>query len=131
MFIAAIKQHLHYKSLLVWVKNNHGSGDLKGDYAPQTEYIIYANGNGKRKLNGKRVCNVLNFKKTKNQLHPTEKPVDLLQFLIEKSTKEGETVLDCFAGSGSTGLAAKNCNRKYVLIEKDEQYFNQIVKRLD
>ncbi len=62
--------------------------------------------------------------------HPAEKPVELLKRLIEKSSKEGDVVLDCFAGSGSTMVACKELNRKYIMIEKEDGYF-ELIKKLE
>jgi len=59
----------------------------------------------------------------KNKLHPTQKPVLLLEYLIRTYTLEGETVLDNTMGSGSTGVACVNTNRDFIGIEKDEDYF--------
>lgn len=59
----------------------------------------------------------------KNRLHPTQKPVDLLEYLIKTYTQEGETVLDFTAGSMSTAIACINTNRNGIMIEKDEHYF--------
>lgn len=129
IFLTAIKKYLPYKNLLIWEKNNTGMGDLKGDFAPQYELIIFCS-NGKKKLNGRRDSNILKFKRTGNKLHPTEKPVDLLEFLIKKSTKETEIVLDTFAGSFSTGTACINTNRKYTLMELDCMYYAKGVERL-
>ena len=56
-------------------------------------------------------------------LHPTQKPVALMEYLIKTYTQEGETVLDFVMGSGTTGVAAKNTGRKFIGIEKDETYF--------
>jgi len=56
-------------------------------------------------------------------LHPTQKPVTLCEYLIKTYTLEGETVLDFTMGSGTTGIACKNLNRKFIGIEKDEKYF--------
>lgn len=67
----------------------------------------------------------------KNKLHPTQKPVALLEYLIKTYTLENETVLDFTMGSGSTGVAAKNLNRKFIGIEKDETYFNIAKGRID
>jgi site-specific DNA-methyltransferase (adenine-specific) len=64
-------------------------------------------------------------------LHPTQKPVMLMQALIELTTKEGQIVLDPFAGSGSTLVAAKNLNRKYTGIELNPEYVRIIKSRLD
>lgn len=59
----------------------------------------------------------------KGTLHPTQKPVALLEYLIKTYTLENETVLDFTMGSGSTGVACKNLNRKFIGIEKDDKYF--------
>ena len=58
-----------------------------------------------------------------NRLHPTQKPVTLLEYLIRTYTIEGEVVLDNTMGSGSTGVACINTKRKFIGIEKDEKYF--------
>jgi len=63
-------------------------------------------------------------------LHPTQKPVALMEYLIKTYTDEGETVLDFTMGSGTTGLAAKNLNRKFIGIEKDAGYFEIAKQRL-
>jgi len=60
--------------------------------------------------------------------HPCEKPLEMLEHIINSSSKEGAVVLDCFAGTGNTGKAAKKLNRKFIGIEKDPAYF-QIAKR--
>lgn len=66
----------------------------------------------------------------KNRLHPTQKPVALLEYLIKTYTNEGDTVLDFTMGSGSTGVAAKNLNRSFIGIELDENYFEIAKKRI-
>lgn len=63
-------------------------------------------------------------------LHPTQKPVPLLEYLIRTYSNEGDTILDFSAGSGSTGIASMNTNRKCILIEKEEQYCEVIVNRI-
>lgn len=63
--------------------------------------------------------------------HPTQKPVDLLEYLIKTYTQEGDTVLDFTMGSGSTGVAAKKLKRNFIGIEKDETYFNIAKKRIE
>ena len=67
----------------------------------------------------------------KGSLHPTQKPVALMEYLIKTYTQEGETVLDFVMGSGTTGLAAKNLNRKFIGIEKDETYFKIAQDRIN
>ena len=67
--------------------------------------------------------NIIEFKRDKPQIHPTQKPVALLEYLIKTYTNEGETVLDNCMGSGSTGVACINTKRNFIGIELDEQYF--------
>ena len=64
-------------------------------------------------------------------VHPTQKPVALMEYLIKTYTNEGETVLDFTMGSGSTGVAAKNLGRDFIGIELDENYFNIARERID
>ena len=81
------------------------------------------------KSDGKRLpTTVLKFNRVERPKHPTQKPVDLLEWLIKSYSNEGEIVLDNCMGVGSTGLAAKNLNRIFVGIELDEEYFKQAVE---
>ena len=74
--------------------------------------------------NGDRYpLNTLSFSRDKNKLHPTQKPVALMEYLVKTYTNEGETVLDFTMGSGTTGVACKNTKRKFIGIELDETYF--------
>jgi len=74
--------------------------------------------------------NLIDFVRDKENLHPTQKPVALMEYLIKTYTNEGETVLDFTMGSGSTGVAAKGCSRKFIGIERDDGYFDISVKRI-
>ena len=67
----------------------------------------------------------------KNHFHPTQKPVDLLEYLIKTYTNENEIVLDFTMGSGSTGVACMNTNRKFIGIELDNNYFDIASKRIE
>lgn len=81
---------------------------------------------------GKRYpTNILDFIKDKDKLHPTQKPVALLEYLIKTYTDEGDLVLDNCMGSGSTGVAAKNTNRDFIGMELDENYFEIAKKRIE
>ena len=89
----------------------------------------------------KKICNskrkptsILKFSSISNfpsNLHPTQKPVALMEYLVKTYTNEGELVLDFTMGSGTTGVACKNLNRKFIGIEKDEKYFNIAKERID
>ena len=68
--------------------------------------------------------------KKEKSVHPTQKPVELCEYLIKTYTNEGETVLDNCCGSGTTGVAAKNLHRNYILIEKEEKYCQIAEERL-
>ena len=80
---------------------------------------------------GKSKSNVLEYKKDNDGYHPTQKPVALLEDLIQTYSNEGETVLDFTAGSGSTGVACVNTNRNFIGIELDDGYFNIAKKRIE
>lgn len=74
---------------------------------------------------------VIEFDGVKNKsVHPTQKPVALIEYLIKTYTLEGETVLDFTMGSGSTGVAAKNLGRSFIGIEKDVTYYDIATKRI-
>ena len=74
---------------------------------------------------------VLQFESVGKPIHPTEKPNNLLEYLIKTYTNEGETVLDNCMGSGSTGVACKNLNRNFIGIELSEEYYNIAVRRIN
>jgi len=71
------------------------------------------------------------FNNAQGTVHPTQKPVPLMEYFIKTYTNEGETVLDFTMGSGTTGVACKNLNREFIGIEKDEKYFNIARDRID
>ena len=78
----------------------------------------------------KRILDFASVHNVGNLTHPTQKPVLLMEYLIKTYTNENETVLDFTMGSGSTGVAAKNLNRKFIGIEQDENYFNIATDRI-
>lgn len=67
----------------------------------------------------------------KDKIHPTQKPVEVLRYFVELCTDPGDTVMDTFAGSGSTGMACKDAGRKYILIERDPKMFALMKKKFD
>jgi len=82
----------------------------------------------------KKPINILQFNKDdkrNGKQHPTQKPVALMEYLIKTYTNENETVLDFTMGSGSTGVAAKNLNRNFIGIEKEEKYFKIAQERVN
>jgi site-specific DNA-methyltransferase (adenine-specific) len=74
---------------------------------------------------------VSNANMSKKKFHPTQKPEELLEWLIKSYTLEDEIVLDNVMGSGSTGVTCKRLNRKFIGIEKEKEYFNIALKRIN
>lgn len=86
----------------------------------------------KKTYTHKNPTNILEFDKIRRgSLHPTQKPVALMEYLIKTYTNEGEMVLDFTMGSGSTGVAAVNTNRKFIGIELDKDYFDIAYNRIN
>lgn len=84
------------------------------------------------KSNGERYpLETIYFKRDKDKVHPTQKPVTLLEYLIKTYTNENETVLDNCMGSGSTGVACVNTNRNFIGMELEEKYFNIAKERIE
>ena len=94
------------------------------NYGTQTGAITVSNGE-------RYPLNTINFTRDKSKLHPTQKPVALMEYLIKTYTNEGETVLDFTFGSGTTGVACVNTNRNFIGIELDEGYFNIAKDRIN
>jgi len=88
---------------------------------------------GINKISNKKTLpkNLIYFSSNTKKIHPTQKPVTLLEYLIKTYTNENDTVLDFTMGSGSTGVACKNLNRNFIGIEKDEKYFDIAKQRIE
>ena len=94
----------------------------------QSEHFNSYKWNNKRNVGYPKA--IIDFKTTQfKKEHPTEKPVELFEYLIKTYTNENELILDNCAGSGTTGIACYNTNRNYVMIEKEKQYFDLFLKR--
>jgi tRNA/tmRNA/rRNA uracil-C5-methylase (TrmA/RlmC/RlmD family) len=82
--------------------------------------------------NDLKALDVLDFKICANErIHPTQKPLNLISYLMARSTNENDLVLDCFSGSGTTAIACHNLKRRFICIEKDKDYYEASVKRLE
>lgn len=131
-----IERYFKVKNALVWMKNNWSMGDLTGSYAGQYESIIFAQ-KGRRVLNevnGKRRhTDILQFDRIPaNKLrHSHEKPEPLIEFLIRKSSEEGEIILDPFCGSGTTAVCAQRLRRKFLTFEVEPEFIEIANKRLE
>ena len=120
------------KNILIWNKNNHGTGDLKGAYAPKYEFVLFGH-KGRTLLREKRIPDVIECAKipSKKLTHPTEKPLNLLEIFIRQSSDENDVVFDGFGGTFSTGVACLNTNRRFIGIELDKNYFDVGSKRIE
>jgi site-specific DNA-methyltransferase (adenine-specific) len=121
--------------------NLQKTGFFKKDYQELWEQYQEELPKYTRKWNGKsqddkkeiiKTCNVIksNQRRNEDKIHPTQKPIDLLCKLIELTTDENDVVLDCFSGSGSTGVAANLLKRNFILCEKSKEYYDKSVARL-
>lgn len=129
IFKQELQRHFKIKNLLVWEKNNTSMGDLKGDFAPKAEFCWFVH-KGRSLIRGKRDPNIFKFARTQNELHPTQKPVELIQYAIEKFSDPLDLILDPFAGSGTTAIAAENAGRRWTCIERDDRYYNAAIARV-
>ena len=80
-------------------------------------------------LNGVRDTDIWEFDREPPKMHPTMKPIKLIAYALNKSSKKGDVVLDCFGGSGSTLIACEQLNRRCYMAELDERYVSVIVNR--
>ena len=106
-------------SVITWVKNNHGSGDLKHTHAPQTELALFYPGS--EHAFKTRPSDVIDGRKTGNVLHATQKPVELIKQML--AWYDFDMVLDPYAGSGTTCRAAKELGKHFLGFEIDETYW--------
>jgi DNA modification methylase len=120
---------IRFAQLLVWIKNHPVVG--RKDYLPQHELVAYG-WHGTHDFKKAKDKSILFYPKpSKSPLHPTQKPVGLLRRLILNSSNIDDVIYDCFAGSGSTGIAAEQCKRKSILVERDEEYCQVIINRFE
>lgn len=123
---------LNPQNILIWDKVIHGMGDLKRSFGNRYESIIF-HSNKDFRFVGKRPTDIIKYTRVPSgkMIHPNEKPIGLLEYLIQATSRENATVLDCFMGSGSTGVACVNTNRNFIGIEIDEHYFNIARERIN
>jgi DNA modification methylase len=120
----------HWSTFIIWAKNTFTLG--RADYQRQYEPILYGWPEGKQRhwCGDRDQGDVWHIKKpAKNDLHPTMKPVELVERCIRNSSKPGQTVLDPFGGSGTTLIAAEKSGRQARLMELDPKYVDVIVRR--
>lgn len=125
---------LGVKNMLVWDKKS-GPGNF---YNYQHELILFTTKRNALNVKGSYniITGILSFsngaKKTNGEkIHPTQKPIELIEKFIRDSTDSGDTVLDSFAGSGTTGVACINTGRRFIGIELDDNYFAIAKQRIE
>ena len=123
--VVSKKRHIYIPQMTVgnpYISGKGTSGEITNNVTK-----VQTKNNGTRYP---RSIQRFNTDKSKGSLHPTQKPVKLLEYLIRTYTNENEVVLDNCMGSGSTGVACINTNRKFIGYELDEKYFNTAKERL-
>ena len=102
----------------------------KTELVKNTPETKFANGYDNTKVNPKSIISITKRMPHKDRLHPTQKPVALFEYLIKTYTNEGDLVLDNCAGSGTTAIACLNTNRQFIVMEKEQKYYDMILKRV-
>ena len=137
------------ENILVFSKKQARAGGDNMKYYPQNLIAVNRKITERKRINDEHVferrsrvgkqytqqytnypINILKYSREPKSIHPTQKPVALLEYLIKTYTNEGETVLDNCMGSGSTGVACVNTNRDFIGIELDKDYFNIAKQRI-
>ena len=121
--------------LITWHKTNP-IPTCNNTYLSDTEYCVFAREKGVKVYGTvytkhKYYVTKANTEDKKKYGHPTIKPIQIIQNFVINSSQEGDTVLDCFMGSGTTGVACKNTNRNFIGIEIDDKYYEIAKRRLD
>lgn len=122
--------------ILVWNKTN-SLPTYSNKYLSDKEYCLYFfKGKGKtfpQNYEDAKTVYIapINHKDKKEFGHPTIKPLDITEKIIRNSSREGQVILDCFMGSGTTGVACKHLNRNFIGMELNEEYFNIAKKRIE
>ena len=118
-----------FQNIIIW---NKGNATPNRYYLNAYEMILMLRKGNAKNINNMGCKNIVDIKNIRgNKLHPTEKPVELNEFFILNSSKQGDIVLDPFMGAGSCGLACKKLNRNFIGIELDEKYFNIAKERIE
>ena len=120
----------HFTKLIIWDKQNKIANPY---YMQQVEYILFMSKGRTKQINNCGTSNLLSISNmaNKNNDHPTEKPVELMEILIKNSSKEGDLVMDPFVGVGATALACQNLKRNFIGCEIDKKYYDTAMERLN
>ena len=133
------KNNFEVKDLIRWEKTNPMPRNRDRRFITDYEVAVWAvKKGGKWTFNRlsetyerpEIVCGITSKKEKIDGGHPTQKPVEVMEWLIKRLSNENDIILDPFMGSGSTGVACKNTNRRFIGIELDKDYYNMAIKRL-
>jgi site-specific DNA-methyltransferase (adenine-specific)/modification methylase len=147
VYMGIFENDWFFRNLLVWCKTNPAPRLSKTNFVFANEYIVYAINDKKTKpgqvtfnwQGHKEMCNTFvtsalqgkeRLKENGKAVHPTQKPLSLLKKFIEIGSNEGDIVLDCFMGVGSTAQACKDLGRNYLGCELDKKYWKEGIMRL-
>jgi DNA modification methylase len=125
------KKQTRYYPIMTIGKKSHSIGKAINEKKCKTNNLYGDFKRVNRKGNLKYPRQILDYKKPHPPIHPTQKPVTLIEYLIKTYTQEKETVLDFTMGSGTTGVACCNTNRDFIGIELDNDYFNIAKQRIN
>lgn len=133
------KLNFVFKDCIVWLKSNPMPRNVERRYVPSNEYVLWFVKKGAKwtfnKPNEYKYLKqmIKNSKCSGNERteHITQKPLKVIEFLINLHSNENDTVFDPFMGSGTTGVACKNLNRSFIGVEIDEKYFGITKKRIE
>jgi len=127
--VEAEKVGFSFQQILIWDKGNATPNRY---YLNAFEMILMLRKGNAKNINNMGTTNIIRTKNIiGNKYHPTEKPVELMEILVENSSNENDLVMDCFMGAGATAIACRNLNRNFIGIEIDENYFTKTQERLE
>lgn len=135
MYIDFANRNKYRFNIMVWCKTNP-TPLCNNKYLDDLEFQVQIKSNdfkigGTYKTKSKYYTSQVNKRDKKLYGHPTIKPIELVEKFIINHSNEGDTILDCFMGSGTTGVACKNLNRNFIGIELDENYYKIACERIN
>lgn len=123
--------HTFLRNEIIWDKGNWTGGHLEGSLATNYEVIFLGVKDKGWKYKGERLRSIWSIPRVgTKRVHPTEKPVELYEKIIEIATDEGDFILDTYLGSGNSAIAAKKLNRNFVGIDIDRDYYLEASRRI-